>query len=243
MKKILFNIRYRINNQLTWIAWYLPIYILVMFLVYFILINTNIINSNSGSIGYRLWSAVIFQFAVSLKFKEDFDLFITLSNSRLEIFQSLLGIVFSFSTFFTILILAEHLIIDYLNNFLGLHNIKDIFHYFAPYSTENLFVQFIFFLLLSTCCSVFGLLSGSLFYRFGKKFTLVFWLIFASIPLVFLPLLLWPFSENNHLPVTITSLSKFLTSFNVLAASGYLFVITTILSIITYINIRRLPQK
>ena len=191
MNKIVLNIRYKMRYQLSWIAWYLVIYVIIMFLLYIGLIKTSLINISSGSLVYRLWGSVIVQFAWTMRFKEDFDFLLTLSNTRNDIFLSLLGVAFGFSAFFSGLIVLERLIVDHLNNVFGYHNITDPFHFFAPYSTDNLYLQFVFFLVLCVCLSIFGLLMGSLFYRFGKKFTLAFWLMFSAIPVVFFPLLLW----------------------------------------------------
>lgn len=243
MNKILLNIRYKMRYQSTWAAWYLAIYVIVMLLLYYGLIKTSLINTSEGSLVYRIWGSIIFQFAVTMRFKEDFDFFLTLSNTRNEIFQSLLGVVFCFSAFFSGLIVMERLIVDHLNNIFGYHNITDPFHFFSPYGTDNLYVQFVFFLVLCFCCSVFGILMGSLFYRFGRKFTIAFWLMFSAIPLVFFPLLLWPLYQQGNLSKFISALGAFLGNFDVLASSGYLLILTIVFSIAAYLNIRRLPQK
>ena len=243
MNKIVLNIRYKMRYQFAWAAWYLVTYLIIIFLLYIGLIKTSLINTSEGSLVYRIWGSIIFQFAVTMKFNEDFDFFLTLSNTRNEIFQSLLGVAFGFSAFFSGLIVLERLIIDHLNNIFGYHNITDPFHFFSPYGTDNLYLQFVFFLVLCVCCSAFGLLMGSLFYRFGKKFTLAFWLMFSSIPMVFFPLLLWPIYQRGQLSTFITEMGQFLRNFDVLASSGYLFILATFLSIASYLNIRRLPQK
>ena len=243
MNKIVSNIRFKMSYQFTWVAWSLAIYLITMFLVFYSLIKLSLINQSAGSLVYRLWFLVIFQFAVTMRFKEDFDFLLTLSNTRNDIFQSLLGVAFGFSAFFSGLIVLERLIVDHLNNVFEYYNIIDPFHFFSPYGSDNIFMQFIFFLVLCICGSMFGLLMGSLFYRFGKKFTLAFWLIFSSIPMVFFPLLLWPIYQDGHLSRSITAMGEFLSNFDVLASSGYLFILTIIFSIAAYLNIRKLPQK
>ena len=243
MKKILLNIRYKMRYQFTWVAWYLVIYVITMSLVYYGLIKTSLINNSTGSLFYRLWGSVIFQFAISMRFKEDFDFLLTLSNTRNDIFQSLLGVAFGFSAFFSGLIVLERMIVDHLNNVFEYHNITDPFHFFAPYGTDNLYIQFVFFLVLSVCCSIFGLLMGSLFYRFGKKFTLAFWLMFSAIPMVFFPLLLWSLHQRSHLSISITAMGEFLRNFDVLAISGILFILSIVFGATAWVNIRRLPQK
>jgi len=243
MHKIVMNIRYKLRYQFGWAVWYLVSYVIIMLPLYYILIKTSAINPNEGSLVYRIWGSVIFQFAVTMRFKEDFDFFLTLSNTRNEIFQSLLGVALGFSIFFSCLIVLERLIIDYLNNILGLHNIVDPFHFFSPYRVNNYFIQFVFFLVLCVCLSILGLLLGSLFYRFGKKFILAFWLIFSSIPMIFFPLLLWTYYRSGQLSGFITDMGEFLRNFDVLAGSGYLFIPTIVFSAAAYLNIRRLPQK
>lgn len=239
MNKILLNIRYKMRYQLSWVAWYLVIYALTMFFIFYLLIKFSVINHTEGSLVYRLWGSVIVQFAWTMRFKEDFDFLLTLNNTRNDIFLSLLGVAFGFSAFFSGLIVLERLIVDHLNNVFGYHNITDPFHFFAPYSTDNLYLQFVFFLVLCVCCSIFGLLLGSLFYRFGKKFTLAFWLMFSSIPMVFFPLLLW----RGRLSSSITAMGEFLKSFDILAGSGCLFFLIIVFGTAAYLNIRRLPQK
>ena len=239
MNKIETNIKYKMSYQFAWVAWSLTIYLIMMFLVFYFLIKFSLINLGEGSLVYRLWVLIIFQFAISMRFKEDFDLFLILSNTRNDIFYSLLGVAFGFSAFFSGLIVLERLFVDYLNNIFGYHNIVDPFHFFAPYGSVNIYLQFVFFLVFSFCCSVFGLLIGSLSYRFGKKFTLAFWLIFSAIPVMFFPWLFW----HGQVSIFITDAGGFLQNFDVLVGSGYLFILTIVFSIATYLNIRRLPQK
>jgi hypothetical protein len=239
MNKIEINIRYKMIYQFTWVVWTLAIYLVAMFLVFYFLIKFSAINHSEGSLVYRIWILVIFQFAISMRFKEDFDFFLTLSNTRNEIFLSLLGVAFGFSALFSGLIALERLIVDYLNNILGYNNIIDPFHFFSPYGSDNIYLQFVFFLVLSFCCSIFGLLIGSLSYRFGKKFTLAFWLIFSALPMMFFPWLLW----QGQILRFITDIGDFFKNFDVLAGSGYLFILSIVFSIAAYLNIRRLPQK
>ncbi len=244
MNKIVLNIRYKMSYQFTWVAWSLAIYVITMFLVFYPLIKFYIISQSEGSLVYRLCAVlVIFQFAISMSFKEDFDFLLTLSSTRHEIFQSLLGVGICFSAFFSGLIVLEQVIVDYFNNILGYHNITDPFHLFSPYCKDNLFLQFVFFLVLCVSCSIFGILMGSLFYRFGKKFILAFWLFFSFIPTVFFPLFLWSLYQRSQLSRSITAMGEFLRNFDVLAISGYLLILTIVFSIAAYLNIRRLPQK
>jgi hypothetical protein len=237
------NIKYKMKVHMTWAAWYLIIYASAMFLLYYVLIKTSVINNSTGSLSYRIWGLIIFQFAVTMRFKENFDFFLTLSNTRNEIFQSLMGVALIFSAFFSGLIVLERVIVDHLNNIFGLHTVKDFFHYLAPYATDNHFLQFIFFLILCICCSSFGLLMGSLFYRFGKKFMVAFWLIFSAIPTVIFPLFLWILHLRNHLSGSVKAMGEFFRTFDVTAGSGVLFILTIIFSIAAWLNIQRLPQK
>ncbi len=239
MNKTLLNIRYKMGYQFTWAAWYLVCYLITMLLMYYIFIKTSVIISYTGGFIYRLWGVVIFQFAVSMRFKEDFDFLLTLSNTRKNIFQTLLGAAVGFSAFFSCMIVLERLTVDFFNDFFGYHNIIDSIHSISPYAVDNLFLQLIFFFMLCVCCSTFGLVMGSLFYRFGKKFTLAFWLIFSSVPVAFFPLLIWPGRSTKF----FTAAGDFLRNFDVPACSGYLFILTSAFCFAAYLNIRRLPQK
>lgn len=239
MNKVILNIRYKIGYQLSWVTWYLVIYTMLMFLIFYLLIKFSIINQGEGSLVYRLWGAIIVQFAWTMRFKEDFDFLITLSHTRDGIFLSLVGVAIGFSIFFSGLIVLERLIVDHLNHVFGFHNITDPFHLFAPYARHDVFVQFLFFFVLCVCFSLFGLLMGSLFYRFGKKFILAFWLIFSAVPIVFFPILLW----RGQLSESIRAAGAFLNHFDVPAASGFLFIFTIVFGMAAYLNIRRLPQK
>ena len=73
MNKIETNIKYKMSYQFAWVAWSLTIYLIMMFLVFYFLIKFSLINLGEGSLVYRLWVLIIFQFAISMRFKEDFD--------------------------------------------------------------------------------------------------------------------------------------------------------------------------
>lgn len=239
MKKIESIIRYKMRHQFTWVAWSVVIIVFVMFLTFFPLIKYSLINQTEGSLVYRLWVLVLVQFGIMMRFKEDFDFLLTLSIARKTICLSQLIVAFGFSACISGLIVLERLLVDLLNNFFGYHNIKDPFHFFSPYGTDNLFMLFAFFLVLSTCCSILGFLMGSLFYRLGKKITMAFWITISAIPMVLFSLLLW----LGHLTSSIMAMGKFLSNFDLPASSGYLFVLIIVFSIAAYLNIRRLPQK
>ncbi|KAA3664847.1 MAG: hypothetical protein DWQ04_03630 [Chloroflexi bacterium] len=243
MNKIALNIKFKMGYQFTWALWYLVIYITVMALLSYGLIKADLINSRSGGLVYRIWGVILFQFAISLRFKEDFDFMLTLSNTRKEIFQSLLGVALAFSTIFSGLIILERLMVDALNNLLGFQNFTDPFHFVSPYVTDNLFIQYLFFLMLCVCCSILGILIGSLFYRFGKLFRLAFWTVIVSTSILIIPLLLWSLYQQNDLTRFITDTGVFFKNFNLLASSGYLLILTIAFSIGAYVNILKLPQK
>ena len=60
MKKIFLNIGYKLENQLSWVLWYLGLYTIILFLAYFFLIRTSILTGDTGNLSYRLWGAVLF---------------------------------------------------------------------------------------------------------------------------------------------------------------------------------------
>lgn len=239
----LMNIKYKMKVYLAFTAWYMLIAVPILFILYYILIETDVINSSTGSVSYRLWGLIIFLFAISIRFKEDFDFMITLSSTRAQIFQSLIGISLIISAIFSGVIVLERIVIDHLNNSLGLIAVKDFFHYLAPYATDNLFLEFVFFLALCFFYSIFGILIGSLSYRFGKKFMIGFWLVFSAIPTVVLPLYLWVLYLNNELSDYIKTMVAFSMEFDLIAVSGELLFMTIIFGFASWINIRRLPQR
>ncbi len=243
MKKIGVNIKYKIGYQLPWAMLAIAIYITSMFLIFYLLIKFSLINQGEGSFVYRLWFLVIFQFAISMRFKEDFDFLLTLGSSRNEIFQSLMGVGLFFSFLFSGLIILEQIIVDLLNNLFGYHNIIDPFHFLSPYGSDNILIQFVFFFMLSVCCSIFGMLFGSLFYRFGKKFTLAFWLLLSAIPTILIPLFLWIFHQRGQLSTSISAIGEYLRYFDLMSVSWFFFILTIVFGVSTYLNIRRLPQN
>jgi hypothetical protein len=174
MKNIAINMKYKMKYQSNWLFWALTIIVGVLFFIFYPLIKFNVIGEHEGSLVYRLWVLLIVQFGITMKFKEDFDFLLTLSNTRSVIFQSQLGVVFVFSSVISLLIVLERQIVDHLNNVFGFHNIIDPFHFLSPYGSDNIFMQFLFFFTFGVCLSLFGLLMGSLFYRFGRNFTWLF---------------------------------------------------------------------
>jgi hypothetical protein len=180
---------------------------------------------------------------MSVRFKEDFDFFLTFSNTRKEIFYSFAFVGTVYSVIISAIIVLEKVIVDYLNNWLGFNNIMDPFHFFAPYATNNIFLMFLFFLMLSICSLFLGMLLGSLFYRFGKFFRLIFWAVIFLISVIYLPLQMWSFYQEDRLSTVFSSMGDFLGGFNVLASSGYLLLIAIVLGAASFINMRRLPQK
>jgi hypothetical protein len=84
---------------------------------------------------------------------------------------------------------------------------------------------------------------GSLFYRFGKKFALLFWLSFSAIPAIVLPLILWIFYQQGRLSILISATGEYLHYFDLTAVSWFFFVLTLIFGIGAYLNIRGLPQR
>ena len=243
MNKIFSNFNYKLKYQAPWVLIYLGIFAFVIFIAYFILIQTGVINPLTGSLGYRLFGMVLLQFALSLRFKEDFDFFLTLSSTRKQIFFTLALNSIVYSAVAAIFIVLERLLIDSLNTGLGLVLVKDVFYQFSPYQSRSVFLQFFYFFTLSFCFSAFGTLAGSLFYRFGKKFTITFWLVFASLPSLVLPFALLFFYKGGSLSKAASNLGGFLSSFNVGWASVLSLVFCAVFAAAAYLNIRRLPQR
>ena len=243
MNKIQSNVKFRFRYLLTWLSWNLAIYFFLIFVIFFILIQTGIIGTSNGSLVYRIWALVVFQFVVSTKFQEDFDYFLTFSNTRKEIFYTLGSVILINSAIISIIIVLEKVTIDFLNGRLGYQNIVDPFHAFSPYATGNIFLLFIFFLTLSIALSFLGMLLGSLSYRIGKKFDLIVWTAVSILSLIYLPLAMWSLSQQGRLTAVLTAFGEFLGGFNVWANSSYLLLIAIGLGGLTYLNLLRLPQK
>ncbi|MCK5147551.1 hypothetical protein KAR48_12410 [bacterium] len=243
MYKLYTGIKYKMRIQWNMAAWYLGIYVLTMLLVSTALIKTSVITEHDGSLIYRIWGSVVFLFAISIRFKEDFDFMLALSITRQNIFLAQLCTILGFSGIFSGLILLERIIVDYSNQVLGYHNISDPLHFWAPYSCGNLFLQFIYFFTLIFCCSAAGLLLGGIFYRFGKKCTLIFWLIFSAMPMLLAPVYLWALHQQGRLTSVMTDLGTMLKNFDVLTASATMLIAATVISIAAWLNTRRLPQR
>ena len=243
MNKVLLNMKYKMRLHFNWLLTYLAVYISIIVVVFWILIQTSIISTQSGSLFYRLWGVAFFQLGVSLKFKDDFDFFLILSNSRMTIFQSMVGVGIVFSAVLSLIIILEQVVVDFLNDYLGFYNIIDPFHFTAPYLTDNVFLQFIFFMTLCMCFALVGLLLGSLSYRFGKLFILGGWLVVSAIFVLFLPWLMWNAYQEGELSMMLESVSQFFVNFDLLVSSGYLLIFALVFAVAAYLNIRRLPQK
>lgn len=243
MNRILMNIKYKARIQWMMSTWFLVIYPLSMILISYILIKTSVFSETTGSLVYRLWNCIFFLFATSTKFKEDFDYLLTMSNTRKEIFSSFVSVMFGFSVFFSGLIIFEKILVDRLNYAFGFFNIVDPFHFVAPYASGNVALQFIFFLTFCFVSSIFGLLLGSLFYRFGRKFIVAFWIIFSAIPVVFFPIYLWILHRQGELAIAMKNMGSFFRYFDLLNASGTLLLLSVIFGLAAWVNIRRLPQN
>lgn len=243
MQKIQANINFRLRYLLTWLSWNLIIYFVIVFVIFYALIQTGIIGTSNGSLVYRIWALIIFQFVISIKFQEDFDYFLTFSSTRQEIFYSLGGVAIINSSIISVIIVLEKVMIDFLNGRLGYRNIIDPFHFFSPYATNNLFTLFLFFLALAIALSFLGVLLGSLSYRFGKSFDYLVSFAISLLSVVYLPLAMWSQHQQGRLTAVFTSLGESLGGFNVIANSGYLLLIAAVLGALTFLNLRRLPQK
>ena len=233
--------KYRIHSTMA--AWYLVIYPLSMVLVSYMLIQTAVISEQEGSLIYRLGTSVIVLFAMFTRFKEDFDFLLTLSTPRRDVFSAQILTALGFSAFFAFLTVVEKTIVDRLNQMLGFQNFVDPFHFFSPYSLSNPFLQFFYFWTLGLTCALVGILLGTLFYRFGKKFTLIFWLAFSAVPAIFLPGYLWLLYQRNELGPSMSNVGTFLSTFDVPAAVGTLSMVSIVVIAVTWLNMRRLPQN
>lgn len=243
MNSIAMNYKYKAKVQWTMLLWYLVIYGVSMALVYWGLLKFSLISESGGSFIYRLWGSVVFLFAISIRFKEDFDFMLTLSSRRIDIFWAYLGVALSYSALMSGLIVLERVLVDYFNALMGYRHLTDALHFWAPYTITAPLLQFFYFLMLSLCASLAGLLIGSLFYRLGRKFMMLFWLVFSALPMVVTPLLLWMLHQRSQLAGCLKALGDCLKGFDVLVSSCALFALSLVFSVFLYLNMRKLPQR
>jgi|GEM_PF-2761869 len=243
MSKFINIWRYKMRAHWIMASWYLGIYILTMLLVSVALIKTSVITPAHGSLMYRIWGSVVFLFAISIRFKEDFEFMLTLGSTRRDIFAAQLGTVLGFSGIFSALILLERVLVDHLNQVLGYVHINDALHLWAPYASGSLWLQFIYFFTLIFCCSAAGLLLGGLFYRLGRWFTLIFWLAFSAVPMLILPMYGWALYQRGEFAQVMSALGITLRGFDVGAASWMMLSVAAVFSAAAWLNTRRLPQK
>ena len=242
MKRLLSGISFKIRYQCPWAVLYLVIMLLSLIIAYYVLIRYGIINPATGSIGYRLWGAVLFQFAVSVRFREDFDLFLTMSFTRGEIFRILAVTGLIFSVFFSVFIEAEKAAVDSINSALGFY-LKELFQKLPPYRNTGVFIRFFFFTSLTFFCSMSGLFLGTLFYRFGKRFMQVFWISVTSLPLVLVPLMIGPLNQRTVLADMAVRTGSFLYTFNTVSAVLILSVLSAAFCAAIFMVMRRLPKR
>ena len=243
MHKFIMSFRYCLRMHWSMTLWYLAIYSVTIFIVSLALIETGVISPTEGSLIYRIWGAVIFLFAISIRFREDFDFLLTLSSTRRDIWAARLITALGFSAFFSLLIVIERVLVDHFNHTLGFTHITDPFHFFAPYAAQSLPALFVYFLTLNFCCAAAGLFLGSLFYRWGRKFILIFWLVFSALPMIVLPFALWRLYQQDTLSFHLTRVGGYLQTFDVLNASGLLFLVALFFGVATFVNMRSLPQQ
>ena len=242
MKPLFTNIIYKLKYQLPWYFWYMGIYLLSISLLYGILIKTGIINACTGSLSYRLWGSGFFLFAISLRFKEDFDLFLTLGNSRKIILLSFTGAAVVEAAVIALMITIEKVIMDVLNRQMLLY-VKDFFHTLAPYRAPRLLYTFLFFMSLSIFISMFAILISSLSYRFGNKFTWGFWLSLTLLPVIVVPAAIGFPGDLEAMGIFLRNIGEFLKSFNILRASGWLILLSAAAGTGAFLNIRFLEMK
>ncbi len=243
MNKILVNIRYKLNLSSIMIISWLGAYIISISIVNFFLIKYSIISTSDGSFFYRIWGILFMVLAVSLRFKEDFNYLLTLGNTRLKIFQTNMVFNTGLSVLVALVVLIEKLVVDKLNIILNYRNITDFFHLISPYSTNNILLQFLYFLSLSILISMAGFLIGTLFYRLGNKFTIVFWVVVSGVlPLVIL-LYVSYFHQRGELETVIYDIKIYLQSFNLLKSSMFYLLFGAFAGLGAYFNIRRLVLK
>jgi hypothetical protein len=235
-------LKYRLNGQSYLIIGALCLYALIMLVVSYALVNL-LDKINEGSLVYRFWGQVWLVLAVGMRFKEDFNLLLPLGNTRKDIFLAHLLFNIGLSMVLGILIIFEKVLIDYLNGVRGYVHIVDPFHFVSPYRSDDIFLIFLYFFTLGLAISMFGQLMGTIFYRYGKKFIVTFWLVLSAFPLIILPSLLWAVYSQGYLRDFIQVIVHFFEYYDLQAASINQLILAMAFSVAAYFSIRRLPQK
>ena len=145
INKIQSNTNFRLRYLRTWLSWNLLIYLIIVPVVFYILIQTGFVGTSRGSLVYRIWALIVYQFIVSAKFQEDFDYFLTFSNTRKEIFYSLGTAAVVNSIFISLIIVLEKVMIDFLNVQFGYRNIIDPFHSICTVCSRQHICSFLLF--------------------------------------------------------------------------------------------------
>jgi hypothetical protein len=243
MSRIAAGFGYRARYYGSWLLFGVAVYAVVITATFYVLIRFSLINENEGSLVYRLFFLIISVGAFSMRFKEDFDFFLTLGYSRREIFTVMLSVSLVLSFGVSMLVVAEKEVVDSLNEAIGLRNVIDPFHFVSPYRTGSVVSRFVFFFSLSAGAAVFGILMGSLFYRWGKLFMTLYWIAVSAVPAFILSVMTLVAHHNGRLDEAAASFKAFVGGFGLMPASGYLAAAAVLFGVLAHASIRKLPQK
>ena len=238
MKPIMAAVKHKLAYQFLWIGCYIGIYAFFISLTYWILLATGLMSSSSGSLGCRLWGLAFLQFAVALRFKEDFELFLNIHLTRTRIWAVLASANLIAAFAGTVCIALEKTAIAALNSALGMQSVE-LLSKTAPYQTGNMGVFFLFFFSALVFLSAAGMLVGSLFYRFGPKSVWFFWLAVSLIPVA-------AFTWNTAGPAGGSPVAVFsqawgyLMHFNVPAATASFAGLSIVTGALAFMHIRSL---
>ena len=243
MNRIAAGFGYRAKYHASWLLFGLAVYAVAIGATFYFLIRFSLINESEGSLVYRLFFLIIAVGTFPMKFKEDFDLFLTLGYSRREILAVMLSVSLVLCFGVSILIIAEKAAVDSLNEALGLRNVIDPFHFVSPYRTGTVVGRFFFFFSLSAALSAFGILMGSLFYRWGRIFMTLYWIAASTVPVFLLSVMALVAYRNGRLDDAAAAFRVFIGDFDLIRAAGCFAAAAVLSGILACVNIRKLPQK
>lgn len=234
MKCIRFEVSRIVPSMLIFLAIYFGCYLL------FFLLFCVAPGSRQGSGNFNMSFAAMIYFFVLLcatytNFTNNLAIF---GNTRSQIYASLAATSIGFSVVLSILSLVSDAMSDVL---LRLAHIRSVTISSILYGGINLFETFLFVFCMLLLVSGVSLFYGSLSYRFGRTFKLVFWVAFGVIAMV-----LANVGEAFHFLDAIADAFKWYVgygmSFGCEQASLHFAVTGALFALVGYLLARRQPQ-
>lgn len=228
-KCLKFELYYLGRVTLGFLGSYFVIYFTIMCLA---LLSPKVIVGGSFNSSFAIAGAIFTFIFITTSYKMLFNNLLLFGNTRKNIMIS------SFVAYFALSVVtaAVSVMSAYLEGTLVRSNVN-FFNALYPQNV-NAATEFIWFLAFFVFISICGMLHGSLSYKFGRVFKIIFW-VGISFIIMFLPLLIDLKAIVNILSAVFRVGSTngiFVAPLNMLAA-------TVILGAITWLAVRRQPQN